>query len=118
MEVGRRFPARGRPISGEQTRGSWLGEVDGGVWWLWRWRTRGWGTGGPFLSPVTRASRQQRHMAGCRRERESCGRERGGEVGVGGLLDPTQAAPFCSLFPFFVSTKIIQLISGPVFVNG
>ena len=66
MEVGRRFPARGRPVLGEQTCGCGAVRSGGNLVEERRLRRVVWGTNRPFLSPMTRAGRRQRQMAGRR----------------------------------------------------
>lgn len=69
MEVSHQFPARGRPVSGKQTRGCGAVRSGGNLVEERAAETRGVGANHPFLSPMTRAGRRQCQLAGRRRER-------------------------------------------------
>ena len=106
MEEGRRFPARGRPVLGEQTRGCGAVRSGGNLMQERAAETRGMGdqlslslTGDACwlaAAPDGRSLVREREIL----ERESCGSERGGLgcLGFPGTIVPPLLSDFSFLF--------------------
>ena len=103
--VGCRIPARGWRFSGVRRVVFGLGEVDGSMWWLWRWRMRAGGNGGPLLSLATSGGRRWTldDASGPEREGEQRVRFRERErCRASGLQAPDLEPPFpIFIFSFF-----------------
>lgn len=76
MEVGRRFPARGRPVSGKQTRGCGAVRSGGNLVEERAAETHSVGDQSPLSLAGDACWQRQRQLAGRRRERERDSRER------------------------------------------